>query len=444
MVHTDADLQGLYGFMGNDAVDYRALIDEHATQTRRRIDEQAAGRTVLVVHDTTTFTFPGEIHREGMGWVTKTKQGFHAHFSLALSADGTRNPLGVLGVIIDMPPARDPNNPPNKRDGKACAADPDRDTRWRDAVNHTSELLRGHASPIHVMDREGDAYEAFAEMRAKGQRFVVRARVLNRVITTEHDDFKTRTKLRLVAERAIPITAREVQLSRRRKSPLADANKKHPPRDARIAKLEFAAESGIRIPRPKHLPETVAESVDINIVHVRELDTPEGYEPVEWLLVTSEPVETAEDILRVVDIYRARWTIEEYNKAIKTGCAYEKRQLESARALLIALAMCIPIAWQLLALRHLSRHQPDAPATDVLSPERIEVLRAISKRPIPAAPTVYQAFRAIASLGGYIPTKNPPGWQTLRDGMEKLLFAESVWLAARTAIDLSPAGTQEK
>jgi IS4 transposase len=39
--------------------------------------------------------------------------------------------------------------------------------------------------------------------------------------------------------------------------------------------------------------------------------------------MTTEAVETAEQVAAVVDAYRARWLIEEFFKALKTGCGFE-------------------------------------------------------------------------------------------------------------------------
>lgn len=163
-------------------------------------------------------------------------------------------------------------------------------------------------------------------------------------------------------------------------------------------------------------------------MHVREIDAPSEVQPVEWLLLTTESIDTPEDVLTVVDHYRARWTIEEFNKAIKTGCQYEKRQLESAHALFVALAFCIPIAWQMLALRHQARLQPEASATTVLTQRRLDVLRIISKRmPLSEKPTAKEVWYAIASLGGHRARNGPPGWQSLRDGLERLLLVEAAF-----------------
>jgi hypothetical protein len=77
-------------------------------------------------------------------------------------------------------------------------------------------------------------------------------------------------------------------------------------------------------------------------------------------LYTTEPVQTAEQIADIVDSYRARWTIEELNAALKTGCAYESRQFESRHALLNILALKLPVACEPLALRSRTRDRPDA------------------------------------------------------------------------------------
>ena len=78
----------------------------------------------------------------------------------------------------------------------------------------------------------------------------------------------------------------------------------------------------------------------------------------------------------VLDAYRARWLIEEYFKAIKTGCKYEQRQLESGEALLRALGVFAVLAWRLLVLRFIERTVSDAPVELVATTAEIEVLRA--------------------------------------------------------------------
>ena len=134
-----------------------------------------------------------------------------------------------------------------------------------------------------------------------------------------------------------------------------------------------------------------------------------------------------------VDCYRARWTIEEYFKALKTGCQFEKRQLESAHSLLNALAILAPVAWRLLLLRHLARAKERAPASDALTSKQLEVLRAVAKKPLPSRPSARDAMLAVANLGGHIKSNGDPGWLVLGRGMHDLLLLEMGWRAREAA-----------
>jgi hypothetical protein len=170
-----------------------------------------------------------------------------------------------------------------------------------------------------------------------------------------------------------------------------------------------------------------APTCSLNVVYVCEVDPPETESPVEWVLLTSEPIETTEQILQVVDWYRARWVIEELFKALKSGCSVEKRQLQSFHALSNALALLLPIAWRLLLLRHMARDQPTAPATTVLAPDEITVLRSFGRRKLPDLPTARDALLAVAALGGHLKRNGEPGWQTLARGLEKLHTLTEGW-----------------
>jgi hypothetical protein len=62
-------------------------------------------------------------------------------------------------------------------------------------------------------------------------------------------------------------------------------------------------------------------NLTLNVVWVREVDPPEGVKPLDWLLITSLPIDSLEPVLQVVDDYAARWTIEmsqaEYTSRIR-------------------------------------------------------------------------------------------------------------------------------
>ncbi|MEM7449045.1 MAG: hypothetical protein AAF355_12465 [Myxococcota bacterium] len=65
--------------------------------------------------------------------------------------------------------------------------------------------------------------------------------------------------------------------------------------------------------RPSSAIRTLPDSLE---VHVVEPDPPEGEAPVQWTLCTSEPIDTEAQVLRVVDMYRARRCTEVFFKAL--------------------------------------------------------------------------------------------------------------------------------
>lgn len=172
-----------------------------------------------------------------------------------------------------------------------------------------------------------------------------------------------------------------------------------------------------------------ASELTVNLVRVWEPSPPEGEPAVSWLLYTSEPIKTRKQLLAIVDYYRSRWLIEELFKALKTGCSIEKRQLETYRALAVALAVFLPIAWRLLLLRSVSRKNPELAAKAIVTDVQLSLLRhELNLKALPK--TVGAAALAIAKLGGHLKRNGPPGWQTLGRGLESLLLMEAGWRAA--------------
>ncbi|NQZ18217.1 MAG: transposase, partial [Bdellovibrionales bacterium] len=94
-------------------------------------------------------------------------------------------------------------------------------------------------------------------------------------------------------------------------------------------------------------------SLTINVVRVWEENPPKGEPAVAWHLYTSLPIKTKKQIERIVDIYRSRWLIEEYFKALKTGCQIERRLFSTLNSWYKMIALYLPIANTLLNLRHM-------------------------------------------------------------------------------------------
>jgi len=413
---TDAGLEGAYRLLSNEAVTADAILAGHYEQTVQRATQEPY---VIAVHDTTNFEFSGEASREGLGPMRGKGQGFFGHFTLLVAPGELRRPLGVIALQTVVRKSR--RGQPKLKGGEGGEA-----IRWQRGVELTEQRLKSASAVIHVTDREGDSYELWAAIIATGHRFAIRSR-FNRVLAGEDGRY-----LRDALAEAVTVVERAVTLSPRRKEKLASNQRIHPARAGRLARLALSATT-VEIKRPLQVGEDLPATLRLNIVRAVEVETHGENEPVEWTIATTEPIATPADLERVVDIYRARWVIEEYFKAIKTGCAYEKRQLESMHSLLNGLAIFVPIAWRLLLLRTLSRDSADEPATAALTPTQLAVLAATSKNALPPNPTVRQAMLAVARLGGHIKNNGDPGWAVLGRGFHKLLAREEGWIAAMSA-----------
>lgn len=153
--------------------------------------------------------------------------------------------------------------------------------------------------------------------------------------------------------------------------------------------------------------------------------------PVEWILFTTEPIRTKADLERIVDAYRSRWIIEDFFKALKTGCALEKRQIDSYSAMCRVLSLLAPIACRLLLLRAAFRHVPSSKANLLFDTAELTLIAEAQVRPEPVPKTTGQALTLLARLGGHIKNNGPPGWQTLARGYETLLSLKLGWKIAQ-------------
>lgn len=411
---TGADMEGFYRLLSNPKVTWEALFQPHREATAARV---AGFDEVLALHDTSVFPFTGEKKRKGLGRLRKSGHGFLGHFSLVVSADQQREVLGIVGFV---PIVRDKVTASAKRKKgmpfRAVRKLKCESAKWLAGIDKTAEMLP-ISKTIHVADREADDYALMCGSIVRKCRFVFRESEDRRL----DQEVCGHTNLMSFLAQCQGTCARTVELSAHGKK--TGKRKGSRARDQRVAQLSFRAGTVV-IPRPVSQDKKLPKSLRVNVVHVVEINPPADIEPVEWILLTTEPVETEEQILRVVDFYRARWVIEEYFKAIKTGCAYLKRQLESRTTLFNALALLIPIAWNLLRMRFLSRQKPDVPAAAVITERQATILQAMPATKGMKLDTVCQVLLAVARLGGHLKHNGAPGWQTLARGYEDLLKTE--------------------
>jgi hypothetical protein len=143
------------------------------------------------------------------------------------------------------------------------------------------------------------------------------------------------------------------------------------------------------------------------VLEVREVDAPEGVkEPLHWILLTSLPCRTLAEARRVVGRYTARWWVEEYHKALKSGAGVEHSQLERGGRLEALIAVLAVVAVRLLNTKMLARSRPEGgEAQQSFGPEALAILEQKFGRP-KGGWSNRNVLVATARLGGFLARKH--------------------------------------
>jgi hypothetical protein len=171
------------------------------------------------------------------------------------------------------------------------------------------------------------------------------------------------------------------------------------------------------------LKEQGVSLLTMHAVEVREVNPPAGVKPLHWVLLTSVPMVTFSDAIRVVEHYEKRWIVEEFHKALKTGCRVEERQYKTSARLENITGLLSVIAVRLLQIRSAARHTPEQPAANLIPMIWIRALSIL--RPHAKIETVQQFYRQLGGLGGHLLRKSDgePGWITIWRGYDLLHLA---------------------
>ena len=273
---------------------------------------------------------------------------------------------------------------------------------------------------VCTMDREADFLDLFIEQRAHAPHveLLVRAKV-NRVVakdTTPEGDKVVRRlfdEVRNAPRRAAPDTVEVGRLSARVKA------SKQAPKNKRPARL---AETTLRY-EPVALPCPQAAPVELWMVHAREERPPAKAEPLEWFVLTTVPVTSADDATRILQWYALRWRIEDYFRILKSGCKVEELQHHSAERLERAIAIKMVVGWRIQLMVRLGREVPELPSELLFSDGELRVLATFARsRELPHPERLGDAVALVARLGGWLGrTRDPPGAQLMWHGYTQLV-----------------------
>jgi hypothetical protein len=267
---------------------------------------------------------------------------------------------------------------------------------------------------VTVCDREADIYEMFVLAEEKKASLVIRASADRALAEKEVHKLWTKVEQQpLVGQVTLQITG----------------NQQRAARQATVS-VRFCQ---VKLRPPWRPNQQKLPSVTLNAILVREEDPPaEVDKPIEWLLLTNTSVQNFDDALRVIGWYGCRWQIEVFHKILKSGCTVEECRLEKAERLYNYIALMSVVAWRLHWLTYINRTDPDLPCTVILTATEWQTLyRRIHRTPSlpPTPPTVRQAVRWIAQLGGFLGRKRDgePGITVIWRGWQRLQDMADTW-----------------
>ena len=413
------DLKALYRLMARPEVTHEALMVSLRAYTSRNI--AACPGTVLLIHDATELDYTDRQPLAGhLGQIGSGRgRGYISQHVLAVDPQ-THSVLGLMEQILHC---RD--EVPEKETLPEHRARSTRESRlW---IKGTQHLPRDRRL-VDVADQGADTFEFLEHEYHSGRTFVIRA-CKCRVVQGGHEGLGPKQYLSEYVH-GLPELGRftmDVQSQHNRNGSHRTARK-----DA-----EFIVRGGTVLVHPPHAKagEHGDDPLSLYAVLLTEVHSPVGEEPIEWLLLTNEPVRRFEDAWRVATWYECRWVVEEYHKGMKTGCGIEALQFSNVDRLQPAIALMSAVALTLLDLRDASRRD-DAKtrrATTLVSHDYVAVLTAWRYSKVRMEISVHEFYYALARLGGHQnrTCDKRPGWLVLWRGWMKLQAMLDGYLAAK-------------
>lgn len=380
-----AETKAAYRLLDNDAMDWRAILAAHGGPTAARMGREAR---VLCIQDTTELDFTSQPGIAGLGRLSYERQhGMYLHPTLAVSEAGV-----ALGVLDAWMWARKPKGEVDIKESR----------RWTEGYERIAELAERLPDTrlVYVADRESDLRELLDRAAALGHPadYLVRAK---------HD--------RALAEGG------KLRAEVERQAVLGEVAFALPAGPKRAARTVVQTVRAARVT----LARWAGETREVTVILAREEAPPAGEKPVEWLLLTNEPIATLDEAVLRIGWYRRRWLVEIFFRVVKSGCRVESLQLATAERLERALVIYLVIAWRILYLMTLGRDCPELPCDVAFSAEEWRAAWLIAKRQPPpdASPTLGAMIRLVAGFGGFLGRQGDghPGPKALWEGLMKLM-----------------------
>lgn len=409
---TPAKTKAAYRFFDDPYHTMDKLLAPHYEATVNRVAKE---NVVLAVQDTTYLNYTAHPDTEGLGPIGNKSDGgaigLVVHDTMAFNLEGT--PLGLLNAQCWARAFAEADS--EKRRPKELPIAEKESNKWMVSYRAVAAVQKRCPQTMLVSmgDREADVYELFHEASSGPQnpKLLIRAnrdRLLSEGQGHLWDYVKTQ-----------PLKGTQhVQVPRQGKRPKREAEL-----EIRFAKVTL---------KPPELKPELGELTLWAIAAIEVNYAPEVEEPIEWLLLTTLAIETFEQATEKLNWYTKRWGIEVYHRTLKSGCKIETRQFGKVERLEPCLAIDMVVAWRIFYLTKLGREVPNVPCTIFFEEAEWKALVAYkTKNPQPpeTPPTLGEAVRMVASLGGFLGRKcdGEPGTKSLWLGLQRLDDLTAMW-----------------
>jgi hypothetical protein len=398
-----------YRFLDHPETSMEKVLAPHYEATLGRSSRE---EVVLAVQDTTSLNYtahPATQNLGPIGYRLDRGIGLWLHETMAFNREGT--PLGLLDVQCW---ARDAADFGKKKRRHRVPIEEKESYKWLLSFRKVAEAQKRcpKSTLVSVGDREADIYELFelALSDLTGPKLLVRA---------EQDRLLAEGQGHLwekLAQQEV-VGIQEIQVPRQKNRP------------ARVARLEVRfAEVTLKPPQRKK----ERKELTLWAVWAREAEEPVEGGRIEWMLLTTCAVTTFEEAIEKLSWYTIRWGIEVFHRTLKSGCKVEERQLGHADRIETCLAIDMVVAWRIFHLVKLGRETPDVPCSVFFEEAGWKALVAhVTQNPKPPdhPPTLREAMRMVASLGGFLGRKGDgePGTKSLWLGLQRLDDLSSMW-----------------
>lgn len=398
------DLKAAYRFFSQPKVGPHQIQSPHWEQTRAACRQPGE---YLLIEDTSELDYSAHPGCEELGPIGNGRgRGLLLHSTLAVRVEGwdlTHRPEGIVLGLMDQQCWKRSGPPKRGRETwKQRLQRPRESQRWAAGLEFIAPPP-AHSQWIFIADREADFYEPIQRCQRRAVDFIIRAYRDRRLADPPGHLQEALAQLPVRGEMEVELRARAGQ-------------------SARTARVQVRG-GPLRFRGPER-PAGDKPDFTANVVEVRELDAPPDVEPLHWWLLTSLPCARWTEVRRIVGRYAARWWIEEYHKALKSGVGAEESQLQRAYRIETLVAVLAIVAVRLLNAKWLARSRGAEPVdAEVFGPEALELLAARFGEPA-GGWTHRSALVAVARLGGFLARKRDgmPGWQTIWRGWHRLMW----------------------